>query len=85
MGTSAFDPSSFSLRLANKDAVLALDLAKELGVPMQFSELALKEPSAKDPSPVANRVVAALLIGLAAFLVAECVRAVRRPATAASA
>ena len=48
-------------------------------------ELALKEPSAKDPSPVSNRVVAALLIGLAAFLVAECVRAVRRPAAAASA
>jgi 3-hydroxyisobutyrate dehydrogenase len=38
-----FDPSSFSLRLAHKDAVLALELAKELGVPMQFSELALKE------------------------------------------
>jgi len=38
-----FDPSSFSLRLAHKDAVLALELAKEVGVPMQFSELALKE------------------------------------------
>jgi 3-hydroxyisobutyrate dehydrogenase len=38
-----FDPSSFSLRLAHKDAVLALELAKELNVPMQFSELALKE------------------------------------------
>ncbi len=38
-----FDPSSFSLRLAHKDAVLALELAKEVGVPMQFSELALRE------------------------------------------
>ena len=38
-----FDPSSFSLRLAHKDAVLALELAKEVGVPMQFSQLALKE------------------------------------------
>jgi len=38
-----FDPSSFSLRLAHKDAVLALELAKEVGVPMQFSELARKE------------------------------------------
>jgi 3-hydroxyisobutyrate dehydrogenase len=38
-----FDPSSFSLRLAHKDAVLALELAKENGVPMPFSELALKE------------------------------------------
>lgn len=38
-----FDPSSFSLRLAHKDAVLALEMAKEMGVPMQFSQLALKE------------------------------------------
>ena len=38
-----FDPASFSLRLAHKDAVLALELAKENGVPMQFSQLALKE------------------------------------------
>ena len=38
-----FDPASFSLRLAHKDAVLALELAKEFGVPMQFSELARKE------------------------------------------
>jgi 3-hydroxyisobutyrate dehydrogenase len=38
-----FDPASFSLRLAHKDAVLALELAKENGVPMQFSALALRE------------------------------------------
>jgi 3-hydroxyisobutyrate dehydrogenase len=38
-----FDPSSFSLRLAHKDAVLALELAREVGVPMPFSQLALKE------------------------------------------
>ena len=38
-----FDPASFALRLAHKDAKLALELAKEVGVPMQFSELALEE------------------------------------------
>jgi 3-hydroxyisobutyrate dehydrogenase-like beta-hydroxyacid dehydrogenase len=38
-----FDPASFALRLAHKDAALALELAKEVGVPMQFSQIALKE------------------------------------------
>ena len=38
-----FDPPSFALRLAHKDAVLALELARETGVPMQFSEIAVKE------------------------------------------
>ncbi|HUQ76789.1 MAG TPA: NAD(P)-dependent oxidoreductase [Burkholderiales bacterium] len=38
-----FDPASFSLKLAHKDAVLALELAKEVGVPMQFSQIALDE------------------------------------------
>lgn len=38
-----FDPASFALRLAHKDAVLALELAKEVGVPMQFGQVALKE------------------------------------------
>ena len=38
-----FDPPSFTLRLAHKDAVLALQLAKEVGVPMQISQVALEE------------------------------------------
>jgi len=38
-----YDPASFSLRLAHKDATLALELAKEAGVPMQIGKLALEE------------------------------------------
>ena len=38
-----YDPPSFSLRLAHKDAALALELAKEAGVPMQMGRLALDE------------------------------------------
>ncbi len=38
-----YDPASFSLRLAHKDATLALELAKESGVPMQVANLALEE------------------------------------------
>jgi 3-hydroxyisobutyrate dehydrogenase len=38
-----YDPANFSLRLAHKDATLALELARELGVPMQFGQLALDE------------------------------------------
>lgn len=40
-----YDPASFSLRLAHKDATLALELAKEAGVPMQIGKLALDELS----------------------------------------
>ena len=40
-----YDPASFSLRLAHKDATLALELAKESGVPMQMGRLALDELS----------------------------------------
>lgn len=40
-----YDPASFSLRLAHKDATLALELAKESGVPMQIGTLALDELS----------------------------------------
>ncbi len=40
-----YDPASFSLRLAHKDATLALELAKEAGVPMQIGQLALGELS----------------------------------------
>ena len=38
-----YDPAFFSLRLAHKDATLALELAKEAGVPMQIGKLALDE------------------------------------------
>ena len=40
-----YDPASFSLRLAHKDATLALELARESGVPMQIGKLALEELS----------------------------------------
>jgi len=40
-----YDPASFSLRLAHKDATLALELARESGVPMQIGKLALDELS----------------------------------------
>jgi 3-hydroxyisobutyrate dehydrogenase len=38
-----YDPASFSLRLAHKDATLALELAREAGVPMQIGEIACQE------------------------------------------
>jgi 3-hydroxyisobutyrate dehydrogenase len=38
-----YDPASFSLRLAHKDATLALELAKEVGVPMQIGRIAHDE------------------------------------------
>src|SRR2546422_4043759 len=38
-----YDPASFSLRLAHKDATLALELGKEVGVPMQIGRVALGE------------------------------------------
>jgi 3-hydroxyisobutyrate dehydrogenase len=40
-----YDPPSFSLRLAHKDATLALELAKGTGVPMPIGQLALDELS----------------------------------------
>ena len=40
-----FDPANFTLRLAHKDATLALELAREVGVPMPFGQLALDELS----------------------------------------
>jgi len=40
-----YDPAAFSLRLAHKDAKLALDLAREAGVPMQIGQIALDELS----------------------------------------
>ena len=38
-----FDPALFSLRLAHKDARLALELAREAGVPMRMGQIALDE------------------------------------------
>ncbi len=38
-----YDPPAFALRLAHKDVSLATALARELGVPMRLSNLALEE------------------------------------------
>jgi len=38
-----FDPADFALRLAHKDVSLAMELAREVGVPMRFGALALEE------------------------------------------
>ncbi len=38
-----YDPAAFSLRLAHKDVSLALELARQAGVPMRIGELALAE------------------------------------------
>jgi 3-hydroxyisobutyrate dehydrogenase len=38
-----FDPAAFSLRLAHKDAALALELAENIGVPMRIGRIALDE------------------------------------------
>ena len=38
-----FDPAAFSLKLAHKDATLALELAQEIGVPMRIGRVALEE------------------------------------------
>ncbi|MGD9954123.1 MAG: NAD-binding protein, partial [Burkholderiales bacterium] len=37
----AWEPPTFALRLAHKDLTLALELAREVGVPMQVAERAL--------------------------------------------
>jgi 3-hydroxyisobutyrate dehydrogenase len=39
----SYDPPSFTLRLAHKDFTLALDLAREFGVPMKQAETAYAE------------------------------------------
>jgi 3-hydroxyisobutyrate dehydrogenase len=36
---SKYDPASFALRLAHKDLTLALDLGRELGVPLKLGEV----------------------------------------------
>jgi 3-hydroxyisobutyrate dehydrogenase len=38
-----YDPPAFALRLAHKDMTLALELAREVGVPMKIGEIALAE------------------------------------------
>ncbi|HEY2337269.1 MAG TPA: NAD(P)-dependent oxidoreductase [Burkholderiales bacterium] len=38
-----YDPAAFSLRLAHKDVTLAMELARETGVPMRIGEIALAE------------------------------------------
>jgi 3-hydroxyisobutyrate dehydrogenase len=38
-----YDPPGFALRLAHKDLGLALELAREVGVPMQVAQVAMKE------------------------------------------
>ena len=41
-----FDPADFTVRLALKDATLALEMAREFGVPMRVGEIALGELAA---------------------------------------
>lgn len=41
-----YEPPAFALRLAHKDVSLAVSLGREVGVPMQLSELALEDMSA---------------------------------------
>ena len=38
-----YDPAAFTLRLAHKDMSLALELAREVGVPMKIGEISLGE------------------------------------------
>ena len=41
--TGVYDPPAFTVRLAHKDVTLALELAKECGVPMKVGQIALDE------------------------------------------
>jgi 3-hydroxyisobutyrate dehydrogenase len=41
--TGAYDPPAFTVRLARKDMTLALELAKEEGIPMRVGKIALEE------------------------------------------
>jgi 3-hydroxyisobutyrate dehydrogenase len=43
--TGVYDPPAFTVRLAHKDVALALELAKECGVPMKVGQIALDELS----------------------------------------
>jgi 3-hydroxyisobutyrate dehydrogenase len=41
--TGAYDPPAFTVRLAHKDMALALELAKEQGIPMRVGRIAFEE------------------------------------------
>ena len=41
--TAAFEPAAFTLRLAHKDVALAVELARQLGVPIRLTTLTLEE------------------------------------------
>ncbi len=41
--TGKYDPAAFTLRLAHKDVSLALELARQCGVPMKIGKIALDE------------------------------------------
>lgn len=41
--TAAFEPAAFTLRLAQKDVALAVELARQLSVPMRLTTLTLEE------------------------------------------
>ena len=43
--TAGTFPADFTVRLAHKDVTLALELAKEVGVPMRIGQIALDELS----------------------------------------
>jgi 3-hydroxyisobutyrate dehydrogenase len=43
--SGVYDPPAFTVRLAHKDVTLALELAKECGVPMKVGQIALDELS----------------------------------------
>jgi 3-hydroxyisobutyrate dehydrogenase len=40
---SKYDPASFALRLAHKDLTLGLDLARDLNVPMKYTQAAFED------------------------------------------
>ena len=40
---SKYEPASFTVRLAHKDLALALEVARELGVPMKHAEAAFQD------------------------------------------
>ena len=41
--SGSYDPAEFTVRLAHKDVTLALEMARQAGVPMQIGEIALRE------------------------------------------
>ena len=41
--TEHYDPPAFALKLAHKDVTLAVNMGRDLGVPMRFCQLTLEE------------------------------------------